>query len=256
MIQNLSTSYLLTSELKITAQRITDVVAQSFPGETIVQQLVHLIREDVDLLEQATARTRTNEFTAELAARDEERDAAFVAFRNYAKAISGRQSPNLAQAGRLIFGLIETRGMSLHRLGYSQQSAALNELFDDLATPEAVQAIDVMQGQAWYDELRHSHTLFENTYQEKVNVESQQDLPHVHTIRKNLSNSLVTLLGVLDAVQRISVGGDRESETDQLVARVNAITSEIDSSARARRTRQANGSTTESDAELLTATSS
>ena len=240
MIQTLRTSYLLTGELKITGQRLADIVMETLSDESFFQGLGNLIQKDVDLLERATARSRGNAFTARLAEADEARDEAFVAFRDYAKAISGRRSDTLANAGAFLFSLIEVRGVSLHRLGYAQQSAAMNELLDDLNTPEAVAAIEVIGGQAWFDELRETHEAFEETYQEKVAVESQEDIPQTHTIRKNLSANLETLLSALEALSQIWDGTAKEAKINQLIAQVDEIVTEIGTTAQTRRTRQAN----------------
>ncbi|MCA9211864.1 MAG: hypothetical protein KDB27_02270 [Planctomycetales bacterium] len=249
MIQNLTTSYLLTSELKITAQRLTDIVLETLPNETFFQQLCQLIRQHNDLLEQITARSRTSSFTGELATHDAARDEAFVALRDYAKAISGRPSASLSQAGSLITRLIETRGVSLHRLGYAQQSAALNELLDDLSTPESQQAIETIHAEEWIDELRESHHAFEATFQEKVNAESQDDLPQVKPVRKAVSDRLSTLVSSLNALQEISIGSENETVVNQLAANVDEIISEILIPARARRTRHESATAIESELE-------
>ncbi len=230
------------------------------PDESIVQKLTTVVQADVEAVEQALGRERASSFTAQLAERDQERDDAFVALRDFAKASSSRGKSEVAKAGELIYRIFQRRGLTLYRLGYMQQSAALNLLFEDLSMPAAQNSLEVLQAVSWLDDLRTAHEAFEQTYSEKVSSEARQDYPLLRAARLRLGRHVETLLGCLEVLQRFVEQDGTEAELatlSQLTGKVNEIITEVMTVARARRTRESNSlSSQDTDQEALAATAS
>ena len=101
----------------------------------------------------------------------------------FAKANASRSKPKIAAAGALIYGIFETRGLTLYRFGYNQQSAAMNLLIEDLSAPEAIQALATINAASWFDDLIVAQEEFEQIVSNKSEFEAQQDVSPVRTSR-------------------------------------------------------------------------
>lgn len=238
--QKLSSSLLLHAELTIVSRRLVDTIADALPNETTVSKLADLIRTDIAQVEAALSRESASEYTAQLAQQDQIRDDAFIALRDFAKANSNRGNAEISQAGKLIYSIFETRGLTLYSRGYTDQSAGMNLLLEDLSTDEARNALDEMGGMAWYDELQLAQDSFEQLVREKLSSESQETILPIRVSRLRLTHHIETLLGCVRAVhdfEEQAATSDGHVTLDELINSINEIILNAMAVARARRTR-------------------
>ena len=240
MLARLSTSLLTNAELPDIAQRIVAEVASSLPEHDFIQKLVTLIQEDVDELESTIGRSRGSEFTQRLTKLDDERGDAFVALRDFAKATMFRKQPDVAAAGRFVYATIRERGLQLHRLSYAEQSTQFNLLIEDLAEPEAQQALSTMNAIAWLEDLKVSQDAFRATVKQRDVAESQMERPQISSVRSRLHRHLTTLLWSVEAIHEFTneKGAHESTATlNTLGSVLNEMISGVMSIARARRSR-------------------
>ncbi|MCA9213827.1 MAG: hypothetical protein KDB27_12220 [Planctomycetales bacterium] len=219
-----------------------DTIAAGLPNETTVSKLADLIRADIAQMEAALSRDKASEYTAQLAQRDQVRDDAFVALRDFAKANSNRSNPEISRAGMLVYSVFETRGLTLYSKGYTEQSADMNLLLEDLSTEETQDALDVMGGTTWYDELRLAQDSFEQLVRDKLSTEAQDTILPTRTSRLRLTDHIETLLGCVRAVHDVeaqATTSDVRAALDELINSVNEIIVNAMTIARARQTRSA-----------------
>ena len=238
--QKLSSSLLLHAELTIVSRRLVDTIADALPNETTVSKLADLIRTDIAQVEAALSREAASEYTAQLAQQDQIRDDAFIALRDFAKANCNRGNAEISQAGKLIYSIFETRGLTLYSRGYTDQSAGMNLLLEDLSTDEARNALDEMGGMAWYDELQLAQDSFEQLVREKLSSESQETILPIRVSRLRLTDHIETLLGCVRAVhdfEEQAATSDGHVTLDELINSINEIILNAMAVARARRTR-------------------
>ena len=243
--QKLSISLLLNTELTIVGYRLADTISDALPSENTVSKLADVIRSDIAQVEAALSREQTSGFTAQLAEKDQVRDNAFVALRDFAKASSNRGKPEVSRAGKLIFGIFEARGLTLYSRGYTEQSAGMNLLLDDLTAEEAQNALDVMDAPSWYDDLRLAQDSFEQAVREKLSSESQDDVLPIRFSRLQLADHIETLLGCVRALhdhEEQTDTSDGHDALDRLMSSINEIIVNAMTIARARRTRNESAS--------------
>lgn len=243
MFESFHLSLLLPSELAVNAQRINGVTAAALSTEPLVQKLDQFIQRDVDDMQRALGRVKSSDFTDLLAERDSARDDAFVALRDFAKAQSKRANAAVAEAGATIYGLFKLRGLSLYRKGYTEQTAGLNLLFDDLATGEAQSALTTINGGDWLADLQAAQAAFEDAINEKVDAESREDYPLVRNAQVKLSGHLETLLAIVELLAEIAhEEGTAASQAaiDGAIGQINEIITGAMAVARARRSRNEN----------------
>jgi hypothetical protein len=177
---------------------------------------------------------KSSVYTEKMAEKDAERDAAFLALRDFAKANANRSDNRVSTAANVIINRIKKHGWTLYSLGYSDQTANLNLLFEDLDAPDAVSAMQVIGAEGWYADLKNAQAEFENTYKEKVSGEAQEDYLRLREAFTVLGRHLNVLLDTIGLLQEL----DETGNIDTVVQQINEVITDVMTTARARRTRQ------------------
>ena len=214
MLKELSITYLSPSELLTTSERIDAIISEALSDQPFVTKISGVMKTDLDNLQESMGKDKSSVYTEKLAGKDAERDAAFLALRDFAKANANRSD---------------------------NQTAALNLLFEDLDAPDAVSAMQVIGADSWYADLKNAQAEFENTYKEKVSSEAQEDYLRLREAFTVLGRHLNVLLDTIGLLQELC-----ETENiDTVVEQINEVITDVMTTARARRTRQ-----TEDEAEI------
>ena len=241
MLKELSITYLSPSELLTTSERIDAIISEALSDQPFVTKISGVMKTDLDNLQESMGKDKSSVYTEKLAGKDAERDAAFLALRDFAKANANRSDNQVSSAANLIIGRIKKHGWTLYSMGYSDQTAALNLLFEDLDAPDAVSAMQVIGADSWYADLKNAQAEFENTYKEKVSSEAQEDYLRLREAFTVLGRHLNVLLDTIGLLQELC-----ETENiDTVVEQINEVITDVMTTARARRTRQ-----TEDEAEI------
>ncbi|MBN2092416.1 hypothetical protein JW964_22535 [candidate division KSB1 bacterium] len=233
MISELSTTLLNPSELSTTAGRLVNIARNVAATEPFIQKNIDLILQDIRMLEEVMSRDRNSEYTTQLLKKDEERDAAFIALRDYAKACTNHRVPAMNQAGEFINAIIKKYGWTLYSLGYTQESAQLALLFNDLDTPEATAALKTVGAESWYADLKAAQQTFEETFTTKMVSDAKEDYPYLREAKTKLSRHLNVLLSAMSILEEL----DGDGNLAAIINPMNEVINSIMTTVRARKTR-------------------
>ena len=237
MIHELPYYLLQGEELEICCVRVTALVTEALPAEPIIQPILQLIAKDRTGLQKALSNFRGSAFTKKIAAADEVRDDAFIAFRNICETATLRRTkPDFITAGELLMRLIRAQGYTLQELGNSSQSGALNALFKSLEDPAATAALTLIGAEEYLTELDDAQTEFEKILNSRTDEQAAKDYPRLATTKSALGKRLQILLEFIATLDAADITAARP-ELDLLISRVNDTLTEIIAPARARRTR-------------------
>ena len=193
-MSNLAVYLLNVEECYILNQQILNILKADLPEEfSIAKVLPYLEQLDRDL-SAVLAKSDTTALTAERAEKDEARDIAFTAFRDYCKAfIYGPDSVKSAAAKQLE-ALIRRLGWSLQDEGYTEQSAALKTLIESLETPEYADAVTAVAATDWVNNMKATSVAFEEVTERRNKLVSEDNTPLTITCKKTMSRYLKPLL--------------------------------------------------------------
>lgn len=244
MLNELHASLLSPTELSTTATRMHALVANAKLNEPFIKNLNDMVESDNTDLETALGRYRFSDFTPMMLEKDKARDDAYVALRDYLAACSRRQDPTVVAAANLLVNIFRNRGWTLYNLGYTQESAALKLLFNDLETPEATAALKTLNAEGWYNDVKTTQSAFEEVFNQKITAEARADYPQLHQAKNRLAQHLIILMSCIGVLE--------EQQADNrtiinLVEQLNQITASVMATARARRTRNENNQEIETE---------
>ena len=234
MVKDLSVSILSYSELLTTSERIDQIVSETFTEYPFMMKLSGQVKDDVKDMTGSLGKDRTSAFTEKLAEMDAGRDSAFLALRDLAKASVNRSDAQVSAAAQVIINKIKNRGQTLYALGYSDETTALNMLFNDLDAPDVTAAIQTIGAESWYADLKNAQAAFENTYNDKVSSEAQEDYLRLREAFSKLGRHLSLMLDAAGLLQEL---GEPEN-IDAVIEQINEVITDVMTTARAHKTRQ------------------
>ena len=196
--------------------------------------LLDAVKTDLNMFRNIQDKSRSSKFTALLQELDAKRDNLFMAFKYYVSAWQRRSDlAEQSAAAQRLMDLIIKRGSTLYATGYSNESAQLSSLFQDLSNPATAANLAVIQAETWLTALKTAQTGFETAYQEKITAESDADMTGLKDGFRNLFASLQTMLQFVDILAR------SENDTVRIAVRkINEIIEDVMAIARARQTRE------------------
>ena len=250
MIERFSPSLLTHHELPAASRRFSAAVHRTLPAHSYMQELTALVDHDIERLAAALGRSPGSEFTSKLSRQDQIRDDAYYALRDFSKASSNRNNPEIASAGNTINEMILGRQLNLNRLGYHDKTTKLSILIESLETAEAQAALNLIGGTPWFEELVSAQQQFELTLQERVKAEAQADTPRLAPSRAKLASHVETMLDNIKVLHDIAeLNGDTETlgQMEELISVINEIIAEFMAIGRARRTREESRETKEAN---------
>lgn len=237
VMQELHTTLLNNAELIAAATRILPVMEPVMSNEPLLMKVSAAAAKDADELGEAEAADRSDPFTQPLKDADAARDAAFVAARDYCKAFTSLPAGAKRAAGDLVSGVFNGHGVSLHRLGYAQQTGRMVDLFAELDAAPVKTALVAINGTEFVQGMKETQTAFEELIKQRAAAKADGGPPVLLTpSRRNLTRRLAFLL------ESVAVWSEVEAppELAAVIARLDALISEIMAPARTRRTREAN----------------
>ncbi len=239
-MRKFSPTILTTEELYTFAERFKKLLQDSGLTDDFIVRFLPILIDDIIKLSNVIKRYAKSAYTKKVSEKDGRRDKAFVGFRDYIDAFTHSMEEEKAKAALYLKGIITRRGNTLHRLGDVAETAELRVLFQEMDTPEAQAAIEIIDALIWYNTLKDEQLGFEDLYMEKVDTESKTELPETRIIRKDISRTLHLFIDYIylhsihfpDAYRSIAV------KTDELITDIVTI-------AKARQTRKENKKTEE-----------
>ena len=242
MIYKLRTSFLLSAELSETTSKYILLTEQAGVAEPYVQKLLLLLKEDVKDLSRALTRLTVNSKVEATAEADRVRDDFMIAFSDMVDIGKRRRDPESVAAYKKVYAVIEKVGLRIYRYGYTEKSGRLAALFEELDKPEFQTAIATLKADELYIELKAAEAAFLGAYSQRLNVESSDNSPKIEDARRKVIPHLNIFLGVLSTLEVF------EPEVyEKLSASINSVTAEIMAVARARKTRNEKGESSEDE---------
>lgn len=248
MLMDFSVSLLFPTELRTLVRRIVQITRE-LGLDGFFQKLLQLIGQDEKDLESVLVRQRESEFTPLLTNADNDRDEAFIAFRNFVNACSRRKNGDVATAASLLTELIRKHGWTLYGFANPQESAALNLLFKDLDQPKAAEAVQRIGAESWYADLKEAQVAYETLYQNKVSTEAQENYPQLRNAKFKLGRHAQLLTECIGTLYEAEPTPELAKAIDQ----INQVITDVMTPVRARQTRNAKAGSETSDASPVSA---
>ncbi|NJL18826.1 MAG: hypothetical protein HC901_00415 [Bdellovibrionaceae bacterium] len=108
-------------------------------------------------LNRALRRTSTDALRAKREAADSARDRLFAGLQSHIDGDTDHFDPTQAEAANRLIAIFDRRATGLIRLSYDEQTAELDLLFKDLATPAAEADLASLGLSNWLDRLREAN---------------------------------------------------------------------------------------------------
>ena len=245
-MNNLSITILNTEECYMLNKRLINVFETDLEKEAAVSKVMpNLIELNADL-SAILERTNQNAMTKQLAAKDEERNAAFINFRDYCKAYTSEPDPILSAAAKKLTALIREIGWTLYQQGYTEQTASQEALVNALAEPEYAEAITAINATARVSYLQSTNMAFEESLRIKTEIKSRKDIPFIRECKREMVRYLKPLLVYLKLMADV-----KPDVYSAAVAKIDEAVEYVMTVARARQTRKENLKTKPNTVEAL-----
>lgn len=224
-MKNFPFSILNSNELYTASNRIVNASKGSLGSDPFTSTLCLHIGQGNSDLAKGLGKSLNSEFTPVLLVRDQERDDDFIGLRDYVSSCSHSKNPIQAAAGRSIMSIFDNVGRSIYYLGYNEETAKLNTLFEALETSSAQQAIKTIGATERFEELKNSQEEFEKTYQSKIETESAINYPLVKDAKVRITKYLKTLLYYIDTNSDLdgAIFGAAKEAINQIITDTIAI---------------------------------
>jgi len=233
MIKPIFNNLLSANEFYTLCKNILNALHTSSIDEAIKTQLIERINTYFARLEEAIHRDMKNPLTQELERIDELRDDLFLGFRGTADALLHHWQPEKRDAAQVLIDVIRRHGWTLHRKGYSKQSAAIHSLLTECNTDAVSTSVSTLAISEWLEQLYNTQNAFETTLQQREELDALAK-PIVTESRKQVYNDLSSVLKYLDSMAEFSAN----AELTQLIEVINEIIANVTTSAKARKTRR------------------
>ncbi|MEP1096066.1 MAG: DUF6261 family protein [Cyclobacteriaceae bacterium] len=232
MIKKLRTSYLLPAELTETISKYLKAIVDVSLENPFIALLINLLETDNERLNQAITAVRINRLIEDVSEADALRDDLFVGFRDMLYAFKRRKDESISTAFDAVWPILEKAGTRLHALGYTEQSGKMEALFQELDKQENQDALATLGLSDLYAELKTSQEDFAAIYNNRLDEDAKKSYPTMKDAKRKAVphvNILIDALSILDET-------DPEAH-QELVTKMNVITTEITSTALSRKSK-------------------
>jgi hypothetical protein len=229
------TSILNTSELYTSSSRIHDAIMKALPSDTYSVPVCGKLKGGLTDMEKALGRALNSEFTSVLKEDDTGRDHSFIGLRDHVSAFTHHKDTAKAAAAKSLAVIIANAGNSLYSLGNAAETTKLNTLIVNLSTPESKLALETIGATEWFNELVSDQKKFEETYQEKTDVEGAINYPLLKNAKLIVLKNVRALLSYVETNSSMNV-----SPYPTLEEKLDEIITDILTIAHARITREEN----------------
>jgi hypothetical protein len=211
-------------------------MGQIFAGEPMLLAIHAAAKADVESINLGASREAGSKLTDPIRQADAARDEAFTSLRDFAGlwATSPVATPEQKAAGHRVRGVFTRHGNSLHRMGYTAQTGALQKLFTELSSEGSKADLALLGLVPLHEKLVKAQKEFERIWGQRSEEATEKDLPliskHLPALRRRVS----VLLSVIDEVDKLGPS----PEVAALIAKLDAITTEVMTPVQARQTRE------------------
>ena len=193
-MKDLPVSILSSTELNTFVNRLVGISNEALADNPYVVTLGTLIAKSNADLSVSLGKTLGSEYTSKLLIQDQDRDHAFIGFRDFVSSFTHDKNVEKKGAAIILASIIENVGNTIYMLGYAVESSKMNSLITNLRTPQAQQAIETIGAGDWFEQLTTSQETFEKLHQTKVEADSEINYLTIKDSRTIISRYLQALL--------------------------------------------------------------
>ena len=221
-------SYFTLANLIALANKIRSLLSSKFSDQQMINTVLNRMEADLEQAVQAIGSSTKQALTHTIQAADEKRDNSFRSLRDHVKSGLLRENDEYRTACEVLWALFEKNNLQLHRLGYGEETAAIDSLLNDLLKPENQLYLQAINITGWVDELNRDNQAFVAVSKKRSVSRSADDTVADEVAFKQLRVTLNLLENVLNTM---SVMNDPEN-VHEVVAELNQYIRESNASAK------------------------
>lgn len=185
--------------------------------------------------------TLKSSFTGDLILADKDRDGGYICFRDIVHGMSFSLIDDVQVKAVKLYAVIEKYGVQIYSLGYKAESATLLALFTELDKPENQQLLMELGLQIYYNSLKDAEIAFNSISIQKSDEKTiiSNESEAATTVLQELLPSLTGLVSMFQLYSQ-----PEPAIYDETFKKVVTYIIEINTVARARKTRKQTESTT------------
>lgn len=236
VLVSIAFTYLSFRELLMLAERLQASFGKFFLEDPFISNQVQKLAAAIVRLTRAFQAGRGSKYTEILARKDNNRDAAFQSLASILEGLAGlKVDAVIAASAKELLSILEKHGRTLHRFGYTKQSASLKALLEEYSQPEYQKMFEETGTTRYLNILLDAHNDFEATVSEKMDDEGVKNYPDAKESADEIIYRLSSILKVAD-----TLSFDQSDMYKQASGEINAVINEIMIPARSRETRKGN----------------
>jgi hypothetical protein len=141
----------------------------------------------------------------EVAALDEERDAAYKSMKAFLNGYRKLSSAAHYQMAEDLYQVFRTFGLDLDRMSYSSQTAQMKKLIETLESSENAQKITALSLNTALADMKAKHEAFETLFSEQAGINADlRQLKSASAIRRDLEKNLKSYIRLLTLMKGVS----------------------------------------------------
>lgn len=175
--------------------------------------------------------------TAEILVLDEERDDLYTGLLGHCRNLALHSNPEVVEAGRILMHILNVYGNSeeFTKQAYVAESTDVDSVLDDLARPEAANALRLSGGGIWSEALGATNARFKERYLARNDQKAAREF--AFTMKMKRAEAATAYDAVVRKVNAFFETGD-PATWQPLIDRLNALSGEYRQLLAARRGRQ------------------
>lgn len=181
-------------ELNSVAKTFLALYEEFSISDEFFDEVIPFIIEANDRLTTLLIKSTNTDLNEKLSKADHERDAAFIALRDYCKVFEHYHIPNKARAARKITDLIRVVGWKMYNEGYSEENRKVNLLLKELRSDKYKALVNMIDAHAMIQGLAKTQKLFEKLYEQEVFDVNAADYPEIREAKKDVGDYLEALI--------------------------------------------------------------
>ena len=233
MIKSIYNHLLAAHEFYTLTKSILSAIETAAIDEQVKNTIISRLKDNFSTFESTIYQSRKNPLTKEVKRCATQRKDLFLGFRNSIKANTYHWDSQKRNASQQLETIIRRHGWTMHRSGYSTQSASINAMTAEMQKKPAVSWIKTAETEEWLYKLVEAQEAFETAFYKREALNAM-DKPIISKSRKLVYDDLTKTLNYLTG-QREFNGCDA---INSLINTINKIITGITTTAKARHTRR------------------
>ena len=202
MIRKIPYSTLNLKSLSSLSHQLVTIVEKNHADELMLSGMLKSIKDAMAKATLAVNAGPEEDISEQIVALDAKRDDTFVSLRNHIDAgLLRHRSPEYQQACKRLSEVFANNGRLLYKLSHDEQSDAMQALFQDLSTPQAMQDLSAIYALDWLGELKKDQEDFEALYHQRSEGGHAEDMPRDDEAFKDLKIALENLIILMNAFE-------------------------------------------------------